>query len=414
MDGDPDSHLRLLAERTLAQAVPGGDWRIAAVGLRAAANAYVLLGLLTEAEAEEILTAAADSLTARGLGDPQLSIRAGAHDYWQLRDRGRHGLAWMPRIVVASTLRLVVTSAEMRFEWLRLSRAGVRFGVQAITFDAATRPRHAGVALAEVALVDSAGHEYQLYWDGGSGNRMTWVGEVVAQPAPSDDVSWLELRTRRSSVSDRIRISSSAPIPVGTTAPPWPTPGESYLALLAAQAPRQAGSGEVGPVLAVVAEALLLAGAIPPASPILPLVLGRQKRSSHPDLPATWPSPVRRTTPPDMQIALGASLPLAHAVVVIEGLSAWQETLQLHVYGWPWVHGAGWPVAIPSFTLRAYDDLGGQHEGMLGSRRDYGNGEGHGDFTLWPAVPRRARQLRVVVSTLWESAWADVALPRDS
>jgi hypothetical protein len=31
--------------------------------------------------------------------------------------------------------------------------------------------------------------------------------------------------------------------------------------------------------------------------------------------------------------------------------------------------------------------------------------------SLWPAVPRRAGRLRVVISTLWEARWADVELP---
>jgi hypothetical protein len=96
---------------------------------------------------------------------------------------------------------------------------------------------------------------------------------------------------------------------------------------------------------------------------------------------------------------------------VIEGLSAWCEDIQLHIYGWPWVQGHHWPTAIPSFKVHAIDDLGQEHEGQGGSWRGYDAGEGHGEFTLWPSVPRRAGRLRVVISTLWEARWADIKLP---
>jgi hypothetical protein len=165
-------------------------------------------------------------------------------------------------------------------------------------------------------------------------------------------------------------------------------------------------------VVAAVAEALLFAGVIPADSPVLLRALGRDKRSAHPVLPKTWPSPVRRDIPPDMRIAICAALPFTHAAVVIEGLSGWSQDIQLHLYGWPWVHPERWPAAIPSFTVSAIDDLGAKHEGRPGSWNGYGEGEGHGDFTLWPAVPARANKLHVVVSTLWEAAWADIELPR--
>jgi hypothetical protein len=164
-------------------------------------------------------------------------------------------------------------------------------------------------------------------------------------------------------------------------------------------------------VVAAVAEGLVSVGAMPAESPLLPPIVGRHKRSPHPDLPLTWPHPVRLGTPPDLQIALCAALPFEHAAAVIEGLSAWGEDIQLHIYAWPWIEGQHWPTAIPSFKVHAIDDLGQEHEGHGGSWRGYGPGEGHGEFTLWPAVPRRAGRLRVVISTLWEARWADIELP---
>ena len=77
----------------------------------------------------------------------------------------------------------------------------------------------------------------------------------------------------------------------------------------------------------------------------------------------------------------------------------------------PGHQGQHWPAAIPSFKVRAIDDLGQEHAGRPGNWRSYGAGEGHGEFTLWPAVPRRTGRLRVVISTLWEARWADIELP---
>ena len=164
-------------------------------------------------------------------------------------------------------------------------------------------------------------------------------------------------------------------------------------------------------VVAAVTEGLVSVGAMSAHSPLLPPLLGRHKRSSHPDLPRTWPQPVRLGTAPDFQIALCVPLPFEHAAAVIEGISAWGEDIQLHIYGWPWIQGQRWPAQIPSFKVRAIDDVGQEYEGMAGTWRGYGAGEGHCDVTLWPSVPRRAARVRVVISTLWEARWADIKLP---
>ena len=100
------------------------------------------------------------------------------------------------------------------------------------------------------------------------------------------------------------------------------------------------------------------------------------------DPPVTWPHPVQLGTPPDLQIALCAVLPFEHAAVVVEELAAWGEDIQLYIYGWPWVHGQRWPTAIPSFKIRATDNLGQEHEALAGNWHGYGAGEGHGEFTL--------------------------------
>jgi hypothetical protein len=234
---------------------------------------------------------------------------------------------------------------------------------------------------------------------------------MVASRELPGDVAWFELGGTGPTTHGRLFMPPPPPVPVGSASTSRPTAAVSYLAQLSAQhPPAEIGQGDGKQIVAGVAAALLYAGAIPPDSPVLTQVLAREKRSRHPVLPASWPTPIRRTTQPHTRIATCAALPFDSAAVVLEGLSAWGEEVQLHVYGWPWVQGERWPAAIPSFTLRAIDDLGGEHEGRPGNRRDYGDGEGHADFTLWPAVPAGVSRLRVEVSTLWEAAWADLEL----
>ena len=413
VEAAPESHLRFLAGQVLVPAGPGDEVLVASAALVAVANAYVMLGLLTEPEADAVLDAAGTAPAARGLPGSWPGIRSGADGYWRLRSRGRDGLAWMPRAVAVSPVRLAAGSSDLRFEWLRLSRAGVRFQVLASAAGESAPARRAGQALAGLSLADDAGHRYQLYWDAGSGTGTLWAGDVVALPGPPDDVAFFEL-SGAGSVACRLAVPARRPVPVGTADPPWPTAAESYLALLCSQDPPAAmGTNRGRQVVAAVAEALLVAGAVPAHSPVLLRALGRDKRSAHPVLPTTWPSPVRRDTPPDLRIAICAALPFTGAAAVIEGLSGWGKDIQLHLYGWPWVHSERWPAAIPSFTVSAIDDLGGTHDGRPGGWRGYGEGEGHGDFTFWPAVPTGVTRLHVVVSTLWETAWADIELSHD-
>ena len=362
------------------------------------------------------MTPAHRALGQRGVAGSEPEDWPGpARDYWNMHAQGPHALTWIPRAVAVGASRLSVPAASMRCDWFRLAPAGLRFQVQAAAAGQQPPAQHMGTAIADLSAADDAGRSYRLRWDGGRGSGRLWIGEVVAEPMSEhqqpDDVAWFELATLEGPAG-RVALAPPPAIPVGAAAAPWPTPAESYLSWLRRQEPvpelDRSGGWEV---VAAVAEGLVSVGAMPAQSPLLPQVLGRHKRPSRPDLPLTWPHPVRLGTPPDVQVALCIALPFQHAAAVIEGMSAWGEDIQLHMYGWPWIQGQHWPTAIPSFKVRAIDDLGQGHEGQPGSWRRYGAGEGHADFTLWPAVPRRARRLRVVISTLWEARWADITLP---
>ena len=400
----------------LAKARPPWRLRVSAASIQAVAHAFAMLGLVSGEDGEAAITQAGRALGLRRPGGSGPALWPGpARGYWNMRAQGRHALAWVPRAVAVGGLRFSVAAADLRCDWFRMARAGLRFQVQAAAVGPRPSSRHASMALAELSAADDSGRSYRLRWDGVRGSGQLSMGEVVAEPMSEherpDDVSWFELGTVDGPAA-RVVFAPPPAILAGSAAPPWPTPAESYLAWLSRQDPEpELGRSGGREVVAAVAEALVSVGAMPAQSPLLPPILGRHERSSHPDLPLTWPHPVRLGTPPDLQIALCAVLPFEHAAAVVEGLSAWGEDIQLHIYGWPWARDQHWPAAIPSFNVRAIDDLGQEHQGYAGGWRGYGAGEGHAEFTLWPAVPRRASRLRVVISTLWEARWADIELP---
>ena len=193
--------------------------------------------------------------------------------YWNMRAQGRHALAWIPRAVAVGALRFSVAAADLRCDWFRMARAGLRFQVQATAVGQQPLSRHAGMALAELSAADDAGHSYRLRWDGGRGSDRLWVGEVVAEPMSEherpDDVAWFELATVDGPAA-RVVFAPPPAIPVGPAAPPWPTPAESYLAWLSRQDPApELGRSGGREVVAAVAEGLVSVGAMPAHSPLL-------------------------------------------------------------------------------------------------------------------------------------------------
>jgi hypothetical protein len=411
----PETYLRLMAH-DLAAAQPRSRLRVIQTSVEAVARAFIMLGLLSAESATNALTDARRAQALNGIGGLATAVWPGPpSDFWPARAHGRHAPSWTPRSVAVGAVRFRLAGADMRCSWFRIAQAGLRFQVEVPAGGEHLDEPHAQAAVAGLSATDDAGRSYRLRWDVDRGSARRWLGEIVAEPVSEhglpEDVAWFELATAGGPTA-RVALGPPVVIPMGTAAPAWPTAAECYLALLSRQDP----APELGPsggrdVVAAVAESLVTVGAIPAQSPLLPQVLGRHKRSSHPDLPVGWPRAVRVGTRPDLQIALCAALPFEDAAVVIEGMSAWGEDVQLHVYGWPWIWGQQWPAAIPSFKVRATDDLGHEHEGYAGGWRDYGAGEGRANFTLWPGVPRRAGRLRVVISTLWEARWAEITLP---
>jgi hypothetical protein len=94
---------------------------------------------------------------------------------------------------------------------------------------------------------------------------------------------------------------------------------------------------------------------------------------------------------------------------VIESVIAHEDMVSIQLYGHPWVHGEYWPMITPCFQVRAVDDAGGAYEGIRGGGR--GSPEASFEFTFYPPVGPSARRLRVIVSTLWEAAYAEIDIP---
>jgi hypothetical protein len=213
---------------------------------------------------------------------------------------------------------------------------------------------------------------------------------------------------------------SVVPVPVGVHTgpadPPWPTPAECYLAVLASATSVSISTGgstvelDTARIIAAVAAALLQVGALPPNSDLLSG--GSAAGGGHPPwqrhLAQQWMSHAQRRAG-SARADLAVTLPLRQAAVVIEGITAQDDLVTIQLYGYPWVNGEYWPMITPCFQVRAVDDAGGEHEGMSGSGG--GSPEGRYEFGLWPPVAPAARRIRLIVSTLWEAAWAEMDIP---
>ena len=108
---------------------------------------------------------------------------------------------------------------------------------------------------------------------------------------------------------------------------------------------------------------------------------------------------------------LAVPLPLQQAIAVVENISAYEDLVSVQLYGHPWVPRGSFPMVTPYFRVTAVDDTGVQHEGMPDSSSYSPAHDGTGSFWFWPPVPAQAKQLRVIVSTLWEAAWALIDIP---
>ncbi len=379
---NPEDFLRSLAAEALRWAHPDRPLFPVSLGLMAVANAFVMLGLLPEPRAEAILADHKSALERNGFGNTwgvtkgELTVRPGAHEYWESREGGPTGLREVPVLVAAAGVRCPTSVAEVCFEWVKLTSTGLRVSFRATAADPGGNP-----------------------------------------PCPATPA--------RAGVSGRLVLAPPAPVPVGTTEAAWPTPAECYLAELAtvtsysigdSVSESTAGPEETAKIVAAVADSLMAVGALPVTSTSLREFPGsgpgwhvqlahRWGRRAHQQAARFRAAEHRR---------LVVQLPLEHATAVIESVSAQGELVSIRLYGHPWVTGEYWPMITPCFQIRAIDDAGNEHEGMPRDWQGFPGDEGSGRFWFWPPVPQDRKSIRVTVSTLWEAAWADIELPHNN
>jgi hypothetical protein len=131
---DPEVFLRALAAPLKAarrgEPLPGTPF-----GREAVANAFVMLGLLPEPLAEEILSDYKPGLEAEGFRigtlTGELSVRPGAHGFQDARAGGRDELTRIPLAAVAGPVPLALDGVDVRVTWVTLTPGG-----------AETQPRH--------------------------------------------------------------------------------------------------------------------------------------------------------------------------------------------------------------------------------------------------------------------------------
>ena len=437
---DPEDCLRSLAAEALRWA-PHRPLYPESLRLMAAANAFVMLGLLPEPRAEAVLADHKTALEREGLGGTfgvtkgELTVRPGAHGYWQARMAGPGGLREVPLLVAVAGVCCPTSVAEVCFEWVKLTSTGWQLSFRATAPDPDIRVNPAdpqvvmGQAMSEISLTDDAGQSHELRADGVGWGRdldrheQEWHGRALVSLDPSSRPAWFELAPTIGGASGRVILSSPAQVPVGRSDPPWPTPAEGYLAALApvtgismeaAGTVAEAGPEDTARIVAPVADSLIAVGALPVTSTLLrespgpgpgwhAQLIHRWRRRAYQQSAGFRVAEHRR---------LAVRLPLEHATAVIESVSAQDDLVSIQLYGHPWVHGEYLPMITPCFQVRATDDAGDEHEGMPGDWQGSPDHEGDGTFWFWPPIPSARTSLRVTVSTLWEAAWADIELPR--
>ena len=450
---DPEAWLRAITA-PLARAREGGPYPVARLSVEAVANAFVVLGLLPAARAEEILAAQRPVLEAAGfrvgreIGE--LGVNPGTRSFQAARAAAPDSPRQIPLAVAAGPVRCRLRRHDLTITWATLTPEGIRLRYHGGARDgdrdlARALAGEINEDIAELSITDDDGGTYRVpaadLPGGISGHCLAsgetrWIpeGEFLAVPVRGEAASlgesgsrgsrtavrWLEL-SAGSGTPVRVEISSSATVPTGTTQPPWPTPAECYLDQLAPpDHDWSIGSFETGTVeldtaaiVAAVAEALAAVGALPPDSAVLTGITDRVRRDWHLALSdrqralmEPWASPGQASG-----ADLAVRLPLERATAVLESITAREDMVSVQLYGHPWIFEEYWPLIAPCFRVTAVDDTGAEHEGGPGHGTVSAEHEGSGVFWFWPPVGPQARQLRVTVSTLWEAAWALVDIP---
>jgi hypothetical protein len=190
--------------------------------------------------------------------------------------------------VAAAGVRCPTSVAEVCFEWVRLTAAGLRVSFRATAADPGGTPPAAHVAMrqavSEISITDDTGHVYDPALEGVGWSRdrdrreQEWHGQVLLDPNPARKLAWLEFSPALAGTSGRVVLPLPNQVPTGVGNPQWPTPAECYLAALApatsvsiATSDRvaKAGPEEMAEIIAKVADSLMAVSALPVTSTLL-------------------------------------------------------------------------------------------------------------------------------------------------
>jgi hypothetical protein len=467
---EPEECLRSLVDEALQRAQGGAQVLHCTLGVRAAANAFVLLGLMPERQADKILFDYQGGLQQKGLGtswgltDGELPAHSGAEHVYEAIASGPAALADVPEAMAPAGVSFPATisglAADLLLEWVTLADGQWRISFRASASDPGGQPDRPSVvmreALAMLRLTDDTGHRYRprvenVTWDRVPISRQEWRGELVADQNPdAPGPAWLRIASAESGTTETIPLapaggqggpdgppaSRDAGLVTGPSAPRWPTPAEGYLEALAQVGAVKVGWTDVEPaktaeIVAIVADCLLAVGALAPDSRLLLAVPPGGTVPQNGTVPSAGAALQNDTAPWQAALAarrasrahlgavatsaeaahrvLLAELPLTHARVVIERVTqAAGGLVAVTLHGAPWVPAAPWPVIAPCFTVSATDDNSNRHEGVLEGFSAGANATGRGTFFFWPPLSPAARTLTITVATLWEAATADI------
>jgi hypothetical protein len=432
------------------------------LGVRAAANALVLLGLLPERRADKILHDYQEALSDRSLGtawgltEGELPVHSGVGDIWEAHVAGPQSLPEMPQAMAVAAASFPATisglKADLRFEWVTLADGQWRVSFRAAADDPGGEPDRPSVvmreALAMITVTDDTGYRYRtrvegVTWERVAAGRQEWRGELVAGHNPDvPSPAALTISSAESGTAETISLAAGPAGEGGTddggtrdsarvtrTTPRWLTPAEGYLAALATVGRMRVGwtdleADKTAEIVAIVADCLLAVGALPGGSTLL--------RASQEGTAPTWRDALAARWAHRAHLSgvaaagsrhevLLARLPFEHASALIESLSVADTSagrvVGVRLHGSPWVPAAPWPVIAPCFTVHATDADGTTFEGILEGFRPAGDTTrpaqgavpaGRGTFWLWPPVPEGTTGLTITASTLWEAATAGV------
>jgi hypothetical protein len=454
---EPEECLRSLVDEALQRAQGGAQVLHCTLSVRATANAFVLLGLISDQLADKILFDYQGGLQQKGLGtawgltDGELPAHSGAELVSQARVSGPPALSEVPEAMVPAGVGFPATiaglPADLRLEWVKLADGQWRISFRASAKDPGGQPDRPSVVMREaigmLRMTDDTGYRYRprlenVTWDRVPVSRQEWRGELVADQNPdAPGPAWLRIASAESGTAETIPLadgdgpggpggpqaSPDAGTATGTSAPRWPTAAEGYLEELAQVSAVRVGWTDLEPaktaeIVAGVADCLLAVGALAPDSKLLRAgpaadvvpsaswragLAARRASRAHLAGVATSAEAVHRV--------LLAGLPLTHARAVIERVTqAAGGLVAITVHGSPWVAAAPWPVITPCFTVSATDDNSNMYEGVPEGFSGGADATGRGTFFFWPPVPETARSLTVTIATLWEAATAEIAV----